>query len=146
MKMKIMLLLMPAAAALVLSACATCGSRPLSNAVAERAQFKYGAVASIDIVNAHNQVIFRQQIMGCAVHTGRVNEPVCTGSHANPAVGATEYVFARNPGSRLAPGNTYRIRVHLDDGQFQIMLEQYGYAHLRVGDRVLLDNGDVFRI
>ena len=140
------------AAVLVLGACANTG--PVNNAPAYGAAdpsatysnsdyIQYGVVQSIDLVKVDNAGIGIGAIAG-AVVGGLVGNQVGggTGNTAATVLGAAGGAYAGHAlEKRNQPqSDAYKFSIRLSDGSYQ-SVTQTSNADIRVGDRVMIENG-----
>ena len=138
-------------AATAISACSSSPAAPpvMSSPVAAAAPAAvYGTVANIDVVSADSSTTGVGAVIG-GVLGAVVGHQIGggTGKTLATGAGAVGGALAGNAveKSRGTTKNVYRVNIRLDNGQYQ----QFSYddvASLRVGDRVRIENGQVYEL
>ena len=137
-------------AAAAISACSSSPTAPpvMSSPVAAAPAVVYGTVDNIDVVSADSGTTGVGAVVG-GVLGAVVGHQVGggTGKALATGAGAVGGALAGNAveKSRGNTKNVYRVNIRLDNGQYQ----QFNYADvasLRVGDRVRIENGQVYEL
>jgi outer membrane lipoprotein SlyB len=133
------------ATATLISGCANSNTRPPSNSSSNYGA-DYGAIESIDMARGNNDGIGAGTVIG-GVLGGVLGHQVGGGSGKDVATVAG-VVGGAVVGHEVEKNNSqqdeYRIRVRLDNGQYQTVTQQ-SVTDLRVGDRVRIKDGRVSR-
>lgn len=116
--------------------------------VAQAGYANYGVIDSIDIVPAEHEHSGAGGAIVGGVIGGLLGHQIGRGSGNTAAtvVGAVGGAVAGNEIAEHAnrPGNVFRVRVVLENGA-QMMLNESSIGDLRVGDRVRVENNQLFR-
>lgn len=132
-------------AAALMSGCANTGTRPTSSS-SSYSRADLGVIDAIDIKSGGRSSIGVGTVIGGVVG-GLLGNQVGGGTGRDVATVAG-VVGGAMVGHEVEKGNnqqdTYRIRVRLDDGDYQTVT-QPNNNDLRVGDRVRIENGRVSR-
>lgn len=147
MKRSNVLAVMALSAALLSAGCAGPGyQQSSSNPAASQTASSYGVVESIDMANAQGGGVGVGAIAGGVVG-GLLGNQVGSGRGRTAATvaGAVGGAVAGNQiEQRRNQQPAYNVRVHLDDGSYRTVTQD-SVADLRVGNRVRIENGRVYR-
>ena len=148
------------AAVLALSACAPMNSAPMASypttsapANTQGSYVEYGRVNNVEIIRSQEPA--RGSGLGAViggVAGAVVGSQVGSGSGRTAAtvIGAVGGAVAGNAieksrTANVAAGESYRVSVQLDNGSVRAY-DTASYGELRIGDRVRIENGQLFRV
>lgn len=113
---------------------------------------RYGYVEAVDVVQPETRNTTGVGAIGGAVAGGALGNQVGSGSGRTAATigGAVVGAMVGNEVEKRVrsdnrTGAVYRFRVRMDDGSYQTFTQEVHYG-IRAGDRVRVENGNVFAI
>lgn len=144
--------LMGAIAAAAILALSACGSAPTNNGPAYPpgyAAYQYGVVEGVEMVNGPSRSgpgigavagAVVGGVVGHQIGSGRGNTAATVAGAVGGAVAGNE-IEKRN----ATQAQAYQFRVRLDNGSYQTVTLDSNPESVRVGDRVRIDNGRLYR-